>query len=445
MKTYRAQREEGVAMIMAILIMVVLLSLVATMTAFALMGNDKGKDVQFLTGSQNAADSAISHAMMLANSNTGQVPGKGIDAHLGVGNAVYGKVSANEIDPDTGDGTYNWRWYAEKVVGGKDKMIYDIYVTGYSDTPNDDTARTYKVRVEAMVVESATYQGSGSPFYDPTKAGMFAWGVMGLSKVTVGNGTSIQMYDSSKNIGYPTTAVAKGGRVATNNIMDLGTDLKIHEYVFMEAPSPIDSTRCIKNCNGLAVSRESYGISLATATSTVSEACPLSASSYSDWVASENNGMINYSTTPLCYRNLIFDVDTDVAANYTSARPAEMLVKGDITVAPGVEVNKQTTTYQGPLALRIYSQTGTSAKIEQGTNSNPTKFTGLITGETLNCTVGDITNTVDATVLYGAISCKNVVLGNNSRIWWDNQIDQVSSIGSPNSKKIWSISGYQEV
>lgn len=445
MKIYRAEREEGVAMIMAILIMVVLLSLVATMTAFALMGVDKGKDVQFLTGSQNAADSAISHAMMLANSANGQVAGKGLDAHLGIGNAVNGIVSANEIDPDTGDGTYSWRWYAEKVVGGKDKMIYDIYATGYSETPTDDTARTYKVRVEAMVVESATYKGNGSPFYDPTKAGMFAWGAMGLDKITVGNGTSLEMYDSSKNIGYPVTAVAKGGKIATNNIMELGTGLKIHEYVFMEAPEPIDSTRCTKNCSGVGVSRESYGISLSTATSNVSTSCPLAASSYGDWVASANGGTVPYSANPLCYRNVIFDVDTDVAANYTSGRPAEMMVKGNITVAPGVEVNKQNRTYQGPLALRIYSQTGTSANIQQGTESNPTKFTGLITGASLNCAIGDSTNKAGATVLYGAISCKTVTLGNNTRIWWDNQIDQVSSIGSPNAKKIWSISGYQEV
>lgn len=444
MKNYRAQREEGVAMIMAILIMVVLLSLVATMTAFALMGADKGKDVQFLTGSQNAADSAISHALMVANSTEGQIAGKGIDSHLGVANAEYGKVSANEINPETGDGAYNWRWYAEKVVGGKENMIYDIYATGYSDTPTDDTARTYKVRVEAMVVESAKYNGDGIPFYDSTRVGMFAWGVLGLDKVTVGNGTKITMYDSSKNIGYPVTAL-EGGKVATNNIMDLGTSLSISEYIFTAAIGSIDSSRCVRNCSLVSLSHEAYGVSLSTATSIAAEACPLAASSYGDWVASKNGGMIKYSATPLCYRNVIFDVDTDVAANYTSARPANVYVKGNITVDPGVEVNKQTKTYQGPLALRIYSQTGTTAKISQGAESNPTLFTGLIAGESLNCSVGDSTNKAKATVIYGAISCKTVTLGQNTHVWWDNQIEQVSSVGSPDAKKIWSIAGYQEV
>lgn len=445
MRNYRAQREDGVAMIMAILIMVILLSLVATMTAFALMGVDKGKDVQFLTGSQNAADSAISHAMTLANSTGGQVTNKGLDAHIGLANAVYGKVSANEIDPDTGDGSYNWRWYATKVVGAKNNMLYDIIATGYSDTPDDDTARTYRVQVEAMVVEEAFYVSSNSPYYRTTRAGLFAWGALGLDKVSVGNGTKVQLYDSSKNIGYPVTPIKSGGRIATNNIMDLGTGLTISEYVFMNSSEQIDSTRCTKNCSGVILTRETFGVSLGTATKSAASACPLAASSYSDWVASANGGTVKYSSTPMCYRNIIFDVDTTVAANYTSARPAEMFAKGNITVKAGVEVNKQTKSYQGPLALRVYSQVGSTGTIEQGTAASPTKFTGLIAGETLSCAVGGSTNVAEATILYGAISCKSVTLGTNVRIWWDNQIDQVTDIGSATAKKIWSISGYQEV
>ncbi|MBC9705835.1 MAG: hypothetical protein H9W81_12860 [Enterococcus sp.] len=444
MKHYRSQREEGVAMIMAILIMVVLLSLVATMTAFALMGVDKGKDVQFLTGSQNAADSAISHAMMVVNSTSGQVEGKGLDAHIGVANAVYGKVSANEIDPDSGDGAYNWRWYAEKIVGTKNNMSYDIVATGYSQTPDDDTARTYRVRVEAMVVESATYNGD-IPLYFPTRVGMFAWGVLGIEKVSVGTGSEIKMYDSSKNIGYPVTGTAVGGRFATNNIMELNPNVKAAEFVFLSGTGPIDNTRCTRNCGDYPLMFESFGISLNTATTMAASACPLAASAYSDWVASAHSGVVSYSATPMCYRNIIFDVDTNLAANWTSARPAEMYAKGNITVKAGVEVNKQTKGFQGPLALRVYSQTGATGTLEQGTASNPTKFTGLIAGETMACSVGTASNALEATVLYGAISCKTVTLGSNSKVWWDNQIEQVTELGSPTSKKLWSIKGYQEV
>lgn len=448
MKAHREHREEGVAMIMAILIMFILLSLVASMTAFAMMGLDKGKDVQFLTGSQNAADSAISHAMTLANSTAGQVNGKGIDQHVGVSRAAYGKVSANEINPDTGDGTYNWRWYAEKVVGAKDKMAYDIYATGYSDTPTDDTARTYKIRIEAMVVESAAYGPSGVPFYDTTRVGMFQWGALSIEKLTIGQRTAVQMYDSSKNIGYPTTPVM-GGRVASNNLMELGTNTTIAEYVFLQASESIDQTRCILNCSGVPLTRESYGISINTGTQAVASKCPLAASSYSDWVASQNGGVLSYSAGSLCFRNIIFDVDTTLAANYTSAKPAEMLAKGNVTVHPGVEVNRQTKTYQGPLSLRVYSQSGSKISLENGNSSNPTKFTGLLAGETANCLIGENVAATSGdgrgTALYGAVSCRNVTTGANSSIWWDNQIEQVTDIGSPTSKKIWSIVSYQEM
>lgn len=445
----REERDSGVAMVMALLVTLVLVTLVASMTAFAIMGLDKGKDIQDITAASNAADTAVNHALSLANSATGQA-GNGISEHVGISNAVYGSVEANEINPDTGDGQYLWRWYAERILDTKSNLTYDIYATGYQGSPDEETARTFKVRLESTVVEAAQYDVNGKAIYTPTAAGMFAWGAFGVLSVEMKASSGVKIYDSAKvTSGYPATGAGMGkGSIATDGVMALGANLTVENPMFMLVDGSIDRNRCSgASCNLFNFGKQSYGMDLKTASDQVSKDCPNS--SYPDWVASAatNNGVIVDNTTKKCYGNIIFDIDTTVPLGFSSGRPAVMLAKGNIIVKPGVEVNRQVSTSQGPLSLRVYSQSGSNFTLERGTTANPTKFTGVVGGPTLTCNIGENKTTPNphGTTLYGAMACNRAVIETGSEIWWDRQIDQVTHQGSPTSKELWDIDSYQEL
>lgn len=445
-ETARQERESGVAMVMALLVTLVLVTLVASMTAFAVMGLDKGKDIQDITGASNAADNAINHAVSLANSAAGQ-SGNGIARHVGVTNAVYGSVEANEIDPKSGDGQWLWRWYAEQVLDTKANLVYDVYATGYHKDPNESGARTFKTRITSTVVEGAVYTPSGETLYTSTKAGVFAWGAFGNLSTEMKTSSGIKVYDSARvSSGYPSSSLSAGA-IATNGLATLGTSLSLQNPLLMlSQPGALDPNRCSgTGCNGVNFSRQPYGMDIQSTGKEVSDNCPLS--SYPDWVASANSGVVADTVTAKCYNNIIFDVDTTVPLSFSSGRPAVMLAKGNITVKPGVEVNPQYSRTQGPLALRIYSQSGANFTMERGTTSNPTKMTAVVAGPTLVCNIGQNLTTPNphGTVLYGSMACNRSVIETGSEIWWDKQIDQVTHKGSTTAKELWSIESYQEI
>jgi len=442
----REDRESGVAMVMAILITLVLVTLVASMTAFAMLGLDKGKDIQGITAASNAADSAISHALTLANSKKGQ-SGDGIEKHVGVTNAVVGDVAANEIDSINGDGQYQWRWYAERILNTKGDLAYDIYATGYQNSPSDTTARTFRVRLESTVVEQAIYGNDGFIYYEAPLSGMFTWGAFGTDSVVMKSGSGVKTYDAAKNIGYPTIS-SLDGEVATNGVMTLDDPLALKAPVFMKTGASLDPARCTgTGCTSRGYERLEYGMSLGTIAENVQKKCPANSNAYPDWKASDNSGMINDTSAPMCYNNIIFDQDTDVSPAYSTGRPAIMMAKGSITVKAGVEVNRQKWTSQGPLALRIYSHLGTDFIMERGTSANPTKMTGVVAGSSLNCNIGQNLTTPNphGTTLYGSMACKTVIVEAGSEIWWDDQLVQVSHEGSPTSSTLWEIDRYEEL
>lgn len=444
-KAQREDRESGVAMVMAILITLVLVTLVASMTAFAMLGLDKGKDIQGITAASNAADTAISHALTLANSKKGQ-EGQGLEKHVGVNNAVYGQIEANEIDPN-GDGQYQWRWYAEQVIDAKANLAYDIYASGYQGSPTDPTARNFRVRLDSTVVESAKYGNNGMIYYTPTLAGVFAWGAFGSDSVTMKTGSSIKTYDAAKTIGYPTINKADW-KVATNGVMNLDNPLGLKSALFLSTGATIDPTRCTgSGCFGRDMENLDYGMDLSTISDTIQTKCPANGNAYPDWRASVNGPVINDTASPMCYNNIIFDTDTTVSAAYSTGRPAIMMAKGNITVEPGVEVNRQIRTSQGPLALRIYSHLGTDFIMQRGTSANPTKMTAVVAGPSLNCNIGQNLTTPNphGTALYGSMACKTAIVESGSEIWWDDQLEQVSHEGSPTSSKLWEIDLYEEL
>lgn len=440
------KEENGVAMVIAVLIIMIMVTLVTFMSAYAVRAIQKGNTVQSLSQSSNAADTAIAHMMTLANSKKNSLNNVEIEKHIGIGNAVYGNFHANELNSATGDGGYSWRWYAEKAPNTSVGTSYIIHATGYKDSPEEANARTIEVTIESTTVERVIYKTNGEIDYVSTVGGLFTWGVLTANgSLEMKNGSKVYTYDSNTSIGYPSTS-ATFGDIATTNAFTLGTDVKLNRLNFLLADTSANPSndRCSgTGCSGKDFNSYIHGISMLKSREEALAACPNS--TYPNWVASENSGTIAYSTTTKCYNNIVFDVDTSLPSAWTTGNPAKMYAKGSIAINSGVEVGKQNLMSQGPYALRIISSGSSTFNMAYGTSTNPTKLTGVVAGAGLTCNIGkDATSTAHVSVVYGSIACSSAVLHPYSQVWWDKQLEKSLKEGSIGSVKIWNTTSYEE-
>lgn len=431
-------------MILALLMMLMLLSLVATMTTMAMTGLSKGKATQDFTALSNAADSAVNNAIALSN-NPGS--GQSISAHVGPANAVYGAIDADVTNPG-GDGKYLWRWYVQAVPTKFSGLTYDLYATGYKNDPNEASARKIRVRLESLAVYSATYGALGTS-YQATQEGMFAWGALGLQSVELKGSGSIYSFDSrAVFIPAGSSDNTHNGRFATNGKLTYTGASAWDQMAFLLAgdKNPVDGTRCVgARCDDAHMNQYSYGIDLSHIQTVSQSKCPNA--TYPDWVASQQGGMVNPLSQGQCFGNIIFDQNTTLSGNYSSGSPAVMYAKGNITVKAGVDVNLANVSGQGPLALRIYSQSGSTFNVEHGITSDPTRFMGMVGGAGLTCDMGSssaLTGT-SLTKFYGSVACNAITVEDATEIWWDEQTIQVMGVSSPDATFVWSATTYEEL
>lgn len=431
-------------MILALLMMLMLLSIVATMTTVAMTGLAKGRATQDFTALSNAADSAVNNAIALSN-NPGAA--QSISAHVGPANAVYGAVDADVTNPG-GDGKYLWRWYVQAVPTKFSGLTYDVYATGYKNDPNEASARKIRVRLESLAAYSASYGPLGTS-YEATQEGMFAWGALGLSSVELKGAASIYSFDSRAILIPSTTSDnTHNGRFATNGKLTYTPTSAWDQMAFLLAgeKNPVDSTRCIGNrCDNAHQTKFTYGIDL-NHIQTVSQAkCPNA--TYPDWVASQNGNMVNLVSQGQCFGNIIFDQNTTLSGSYSSGSPAVMYAKGNVTVKAGVDVNVADVSGKGPLSLRIYSQSGSTLKVERGITSDPTRFMGMIGGAGLTCDLGSASAMTGTpmTKFYGSVACNAITIQDATELWWDEQTIQVIGVNSPDATFVWSATTYEEL
>lgn len=436
--------ESGVAMIVAVLVILVMVGIVTFMTSFAIRSLEKGTSVQNLNSSLNAADTAIANMMTVANSQRNS-DGSVMERHLGVGNAVYGSFQANEVDPETGDGQYSWRWYAEKVNDSSKGTTYEVYATGYKKSVEEKDARTIKMVISSTTVEEISYSSNGSILYVSSNSGSYAFGAFANILVDMGKNAKANVYDSNSTIGYPSATLTKG-TIATNEniVMAAGSSANLVFLKEMSSESGISALCSGAGCNNTTMSNFAYQMSLNYSRKMANAACPLA--SYPDWVASANGGKITDGGTK-CYNNIIFDADTSLATSISTGNQTTMYAKGNITVKPGIEVAKQLRTSQGPNSLQIIASGSTKFLMERGTTANPTKFTGLINGMALTCDIGgdSTSTTAHGTAFYGSLACHTVKVQQDSSLWWDKQLEKVLKKGSATASSIWSASSYEEI
>lgn len=447
--------ESGVAMIIAVLIVLIMVALITLMTSFALRGIEKGNTVQNLNASGNAADTAIANMMTLANSESNR-NGSEMDKHLGGSNKVVGSYNANAIDPEAGDGSYQWSWYAEKSTNSSVGTSYEVTATGFQNNEDEIDARTIKVRIESTTVEDINYSSNGQVLYTATLGGSFSNPVFGSQYVDLKDNVKIRKYSSSSALGYPATANSKGdGNPATNNSFKIGSQIDMGNVEFYSSnPSDSEETYINNRCTGVGCEGDAagdgivynvynYGVSLAQSRKQANNFCP--GSDYPDWVASENSGSVAYSTSPKCYNNITFDVDTSLPASWSTGNPAVMYAKGNVTVEKGVEVARQANTSQGPYSFQIIASGTTKFTMERGEPGNPTKMSGTVVGQNLDCNIGETPESSNSqTYFYGSMACNTVTVQPYAEVWWDDQLSKVLKEGSSSSKKIWAAVSYEE-
>lgn len=444
----KRQDESGAGIIIAVLVMVIMVAILTLMTYTSVRSLEKGSSIQNLNASQNAADTAIANMFATVNGvqNRNNVE---IEKHIGKAKARYGTFQANEIDPNIGDGSYTWKWWAEKPAEFATGTTYDITAVGYLNEETEPEARTLKVQISSTTTEGVSYDPDNSVAYIATIGGSFAFGGLGTSRVETGENVKMNTYNSN-NL-QPITPLLDQGNLASNGSMLLGNGTK-GKLIFLglRANKVIDETVCSGTaCGTNANNSYDYKTSLSYSRAQALAKCPASVTA-PDWIASKNNGVIAYDSGVKCYNNIIFDVDTNLSAVFSTGNPAVMYARGNVTVKPGVEVSRQNSNVRGPYALQIVGSGATKFNMEHGQLTNATKFTGVVVGANMECNIGtgtgtDSTATNYGTNFYGSVACNTLKVGKNTTMWWDNQLDKVTKEGSLSSKKIWSATSYEEL
>lgn len=442
--------ESGAAMITALLFVVVMLFLIASISVTAISGLQKAKESQESTNLSIVVDSAVSNAISVAN-NPAPISAsatKDISDYEGLENAVYG-VSNSSNDITSQEGKYNWLWYVEGIQDAVVGESYDIIAIAYKDQPSDVNSKRVRVRLQALPVVSAQYDSVGKVRYAPIAMGNFSFGLLGANGMTINDGATVKSYNSAL-VSNPVAANdTRIGTVSSNkNIAINGTNVNsVSRATLLDGSStdvPYERCTTAANCAG-KINSFAYGVDIISISNMVVQKCPLAANQYPDWKASlaQYNGVIDPSTQGSCFNNVIFDKDSEVANGYGSGKPAEMYIAGNVTVNAGINVN-QNPLRKGPLTLRIYSAAGSTAKFNSGTIADPTVFSGMVAGHNFACSdSGALPADGKALIFKGALACNTVSLGAGTQAWWDQQTVQVLGVGKDRSiKTIWSPTTY---
>lgn len=428
-------------MITAMLFVIIMTLVTTSISITAVAGLQKSQEARDRAGMEVTVGTAVSHAVAFANN---PAAGKKLDDHVGFSKAVYGVSTATS---DTVlDGRYKWLWYYERVNDAVIGESYEIVAKSYMDQPTDISSRTVRVRLQSTPVNGARYLDNGKVVYAPVPMGAFSWGIMGVKNITLNGNATVRSFNSAY-VNTPTAADdTQNGTISSNDTVNLnGTNTSGIRQIFLLQGSSenIPTERCstVANCVNKMKSY-AYGIELVSISNKVIESCPLNANQYPDWKASTKNGILNPEVDGQCFNNMIFDANTELPLGYSSGKPAEIYIAGNLTVNAGVKVN-QNELRGGPLALRIFSAAGSSAKFNSGPSAtNATRFAGMVAGYNFNCT--DSAASGKSLVITGAIACDRVTFGEGTQIWWDQQTSQVLGAGSDlGALNIWTPTSYQ--
>lgn len=379
-----ARRNDDGSMLLALLFTLIITSLVAIITATMLAGLTKTRNARDQAIALQAADSAMSHALIYANTT--------------------GLSGTTPITKTGTSSNVTWSWTATPSA---DPAVWTVAV----DAQGKSTDRNYTATFTGIRVTSARKSPStGQITYVVDNSERFSNGFFGANGVTITGAPDLDGYDGSVGI------LGSNGPFT----LSAATIDRLDQWNSTASPSG----RCTGTACTLAdvqVKGPAYPLDTAS-TATCTSAL---ATSNGNWTPA--SGAL---VAGRCYNSITFNS----TATYALAGPVYAF--NGVSIATGANVNTAANaTTPRARNLRIYVVGGAVSQ------AAGTKFAGAIYAPTSTCTINaTTTDTTFQTRFLGAAVCSNLAVNGPARLRYDGDLKLLAS--STAGQYVWSVSDY---
>ena len=438
----RRRQEDGSGLVLAILLIIVMLSLVAILTATVMSSISKSAQTRDITFHSLAADAALNDALRIANSEVFDDGSTAIQNYLGEENARTGTLS-----PSSGSGSdIHWQWYARETPTSAYGTDYYIYATGYRLEVEEEGAYNLRARLSSFPYEGSRDEDGTSVYLLPP-AGLHNLGTVGLRGVTTSENASFFTYNSAAgDIGAGDAStprseitVAEEGELLMTDYSGFVSHANIYNFQDEDSlPERCGGDDCQVNTTTYPYDIDSSWVFSASnvekmvgQSGTAADVCE---NDFPNWTSSADGTVLqpdDSSANFLCVNNLNIDQDTTIAPRFTSGNPLYLFVTGNLEVSPNASFNNNKT----PLSLRTFVNGNVTV---HGASIPSTKVsTALVSTDSGTCTIGSPGGFTD---FKGAIACDELNVLGNTNIWHDSQTSQLRS---QNYHLAWALSEYE--
>lgn len=416
-------QEQGAALIVAVILLIILAGLVSIMTLTAVNAMKSSIAVRDVTYFDLATSTAISDALDMANNPKA---GESLDKHIGLAAAVRGDVAGNDL--------VKWQWYLRPVNASFAGLSYDIVATGYRGTPTDPiSSRTVIARLVSFPTDGARQVGD-TVFYRPTPSSIYSWGVFGANGATIGGTTKIRSFNSGNG------SLGNNAVLGSNELINISAGASAPRILMTNSyPGHTSTERCTgSTCLPKFATEATYGMDTSVVNEWINSECPADTYPNVDGSAiTIKGGEAN------CFNNVSLSGNVNVTTQGptpSSGAPAKIYIKGNLNVAPGTRFNSTANnSVSGAMIYHMFVG-GDSVSIGSSgaTSQTRTDFRALVAASKATCSVGSPAAGAD---FWGALVCGNVSTAGDSIISWDEQTGQITGdVKEP--RRIWNVTSY---
>lgn len=452
-KIYKNKTEEsGVALVIAVVISVILVSIAALGAISTINAFSNASDYRNSAYYDVAIDTAFGDAINYVNNPE---------------NEPY----FNDITRDSprqgvirADTEINYEWYLEPFETKFENLTYKITVSAWSGvkTGREEQARARKVSgfLVSVPTEGGVWRGERI-FYSPTRNSVFGYGLFAGGNLDIFDTARLEVFNSAS----PSTAVPLSRlSIGTNGVFS-SKGASLPEYNLRSYNQfGLEEVACLESplkeageiCSYPRLQRVDYGVSLSEVSRWVQNTCDgqlIKTPIYRDGNGVALNGVNNNSlgdiaTTEIdlspginCFNELPLFGDVIISGNsgVSSGNPALIFVNGSLNfnrnpsgnTSTGLQFNSKSDIDgdNNPLSYRFY----VSGNVGIGSNSAASRNVSVraLISAAGNCYVNTTSpsfNSLAKVSLEGALVCGGKVdVKENSEIRVDQQISQVSS------------------
>lgn len=441
-----ARKEDGAAIIFGLLFSLVGFALAYIMMLSAIQTINTASVSVITNRLQNAAETGINDAMSLINSgydftvNTIDSPFKGKDRVLQDNNQVTDNI--------------RWEWWVEPVdltnrdeckrTGQSNMYACGYYIYSKASMPVLDENAEVITRgiLIPTPVNTAQQTETGDITYSSRGASNFRHGVYGLELLNTGSNVVFYSFHSADdstnrkpdlienemgliqpgkdNLPVALTQSTKSVSVASNQSITLNnstnSNQQISAYNLYRSGTTLNNltpyASCIVGsvpCDEVKSNEQEYNYDLTAHDAWIDSICP----SYSPAASFTQNSQIAMGVTCL-------EGDVTLYKNYivgTSQVPSIFVVKGNVTLAAGANINP----YSMPQAFQLYVKDGNITNIPA--ENEKVKFVGTMLASSNIQDKGEINLAANADgnsmAIYGSMVANKINLSGDITVWQD--------------------------